>query len=119
MAARDDDKADGAAPGDQGGPLVAMVKGYLDLDAARRADERHWRHVVVRHADNVERRLTDIRDLVLRGDPADRILWAVFGVVFIGAITAIVSFQRDQLAELRAVRELLAAQAAQGVCDVP
>jgi hypothetical protein len=116
MATRDDDKADGAAPG---GPLMAMVKGCLDLAAAQREEQRHWRHVVVRHADNAERRLTDIRDRVERASYWAACRWAtstvLFASLFVMAIIAIVGNQRDQLAELKALRELVA----QGVCDVP
>ena len=117
MVTRDDDRADGAAPG---GPLVAAVKAALDLSAAQREERRHWQHVVVRHADNAERRLTDIRDRAERASYWAGYFWAtsvvLFTALFIMAIVAIVGNQRDQLAELKALRELLAARE---VCDVP
>lgn len=102
-----------------GGPLVAMVKGCLDLAAAQREEQRRWVNLAVRHADNVERRIFDVQQAVKRGDPWVWYRWWIFVALFIAAVGHIRNNQRDQLAELRAVRELLAAQAAQGMCDVP
>ncbi len=113
MVTRDDDKADGAAPG---GPLVAMVKAALDLAAAQREERRHWQHVMVRYADNAERRLTDILRLAEKGWYWAGYFWAMTVPLLIGVAVLVIMGQRAQLDELQAMRELLAAQ---GVCDVP